>query len=377
MLLAECFQQLNSRQKREYKPIRNIESMKRFVFYFSFVVIAALLVSCRNNGKSIITPVSSGRPYEVLVVADDDCWMSPDSALYHVLDTDVPGLPQAERSFRISRIRPAHYDRVMRIFRNIIIADIQDIYTQTKFKYVRDAYASPQMIMTIQSPNQEEFAEYVSKHGQVIVDFFTRAEMNRQINLLRDKHNGAISAKVGSLFDCDIWLPNELNSFKEGKDFFWASTNLNDMNFVMYSYPFRDNNTFTKEFFINKRDSVMKINIPGSMEGMYMETADSMFVDVKNIAVKGDYAFEARGLWEMRNDAMGGPFVSHVRVDRANARVIVVEAFVYNPGKLKRDLMRKLEASLYTLKLPAQKEVFELPIGAGVTEITITGDSIK
>ena len=377
MLLAECFQQLNSRQKREYKPIRNIESMKRFVFYFSFVVIAALLVSCRNNGKSIITPVSSGRPYEVLVVADDDCWMSPDSALYHVLDTDVPGLPQAERSFRISRIRPAHYDRVMRIFRNIIIADIQDIYTQTKFKYARDAYASPQMIMTIQSPNQEEFAEYVSKHGQVIVDFFTRAEMNRQINLLRDKHNGAISAKVGSLFDCDIWLPNELNSFKEGKDFFWASTNLNDMNFVMYSYPFRDNNTFTKEFFINKRDSVMKINIPGSMEGMYMETADSMFVDVKNIAVKGDYAFEARGLWEMRNDAMGGPFVSHVRVDRANARVIVVEAFVYNPGKLKRDLMRKLEASLYTLKLPAQKEVFELPIGAGVTEITITGDSIK
>ena len=354
-----------------------MRNMKRIAFYFSFVIIAALLGSCRNGGKSIITPISSGRPYEVLVVADDNCWMSPDSALYHVLDTDVPGLPQAERSFRISRVRPAHFDRVMRIFRNIIIADIQDIYTQTKFKYVRDAYASPQMIMTIQSPSQEEFAEYVSKHGQVIVDFFTRAEMNRQINLLREKHNSAISAKVGSIFDCDIWLPNELNSFKEGKDFFWASTNLNDMNFVMYSYPFRDNNTFTKEFFINKRDSVMKINIPGSMEGMYMETADSMFVDVKNIAVKGDYAFEARGLWEMRNDAMGGPFVSHVRVDRANARVIVVEAFVYNPGKLKRDLMRKLEASLYTLKLPAQKEVFELPIGAGVTEITITGDSIK
>ena len=172
---------------------------------------------------------------------------------------------------------------------------------------------------------------------------------------MREKHNAAISAKVGSLFDCDIWMPNELNSFKTGKDFFWASTNLNDMNFVMYSYPFRDNNTFTKEFFIHKRDSVMKINIPGSMEGMYMETADSIFVDVKNIAVKGDYAFEARGLWEMRNDAMGGPFVSHVRVDR----------------------MRKLEACLYTLKLPAQKEVFELPIGAGVTEITITGDSIK
>lgn len=351
--------------------------MKRVAFYLSFLMLVVVLVSCSNSGKSIITPVSSGRPYEVLVVADDNCWMSPDSALYHVLDTDVPGLPQSERSFRISRIRPAHFDRVMRIFRNIIVADIRDIYTQTKFKYTRDAYASPQMIMTIQSPNQEEFAEFVSKHGQVIVDFFTRAEMNRQINLLREKHNGAISAKVGSIFDCDIWLPNELNSFKEGKDFFWASTNLNDMNFVMYSYPFRDNNTFTKEFFINKRDSVMKINIPGSMDGMYMETADSMLVDVKNISVRGDYAFEARGLWEMRNDAMGGPFVSHVRVDRANARIVVVEAFVYNPGKLKRDLMRKLEASLYTLTLPTEKAVQELPVDSSINEEKIQTDSEK
>ena len=53
----------------------------------------------------------------------------------------------------------------------------------------------------------------------------------------------------------------------------------------------------------------MKVNLPGAREGMYMETADSIFVETRNIAVKGDYAFEARGLWEMKNDAMGGPFV--------------------------------------------------------------------
>ena len=146
----------------------------------------------------------------MLVVADDKCWNSPDSALFHVLDTDVPGLPQPERSFRISRIRPEYFDRSTRLFRNIIIADIQDIYTQTKFKYTRDAYSSPQMIMTIQSPNQEEFAEYVSKNGQVIIDFFTRAEMNREVKLLEKKHNDVLSAKVQSLFDCDIWMPVEL-----------------------------------------------------------------------------------------------------------------------------------------------------------------------
>ena len=42
----------------------------------------------------------------------------------------------------------------------------------------------------------------------------------------------------------------------------------------------------------------MKANIPGEREGMYMAT-DSMFVDVEDIVVKGEYAQEARGLWTM------------------------------------------------------------------------------
>ena len=342
--------------------------MKRMTFYLGMALAVLSLASCRNGGKSIITPVSSGRPYEVMVVADDKCWMSPDSALFHVLDTDVPGLPQAERSFRISRVRPDFFDRSVRLFRNIIIADIQDIYTQTKFKYTRDAYSSPQMIMTIQSPNQEEFAEYVSKNGQVIIDFFTRAEMNREVKLLEKKHNDVLSAKVQSLFDCDIWMPVELASYKVGQQFLWASSNLSDLNFVIYTYPYTSKETFTKAYFIEKRDSVMKVHIPGAKEGMYMVTADSIFVEARNIAVQGDYAYEVRGLWEMENDAMGGPFVSHVRVDRTNGRIVVVEGFVYNPGKLKRDQIRKLNAALYTLKLPQEKEVGELPVDSQVSE---------
>ena len=342
--------------------------MKPLAFYSSLISVIFVFASCHKEGKSIGTPVSSGRPYEVLVVADDQCWNSPDSALFHVLDTDVPGLPQPERSFRISRVRPESFNRSTRLFRNIIIADIQDIYTQTKFKYTRDAYASPQMIMTIQSPSQEEFAEYVSRHGQVIIDFFTRAEMNREVKLLKKKHNEVLSAKVQSLFDCDIWMPVELASYKVGQQFLWASSNLNDLNFVIYTYPYTSKETFTKAYFIEKRDSVMKANLPGAKEGMYMVTADSMFVDARNIAVQGDYAYEVRGLWEMENDAMGGPFVSHARVDRTNGRIVVVEGFVYNPGKLKRDQIRKLNAALYTLKLPQEKEVGELPVDSQISE---------
>ena len=339
--------------------------MKKYSFILCIALVAFVVASCGLKGNH----TSSGRAYELLVVVDHGVWdRAAGRALHDALDADMPGLPQSEPSFRIMYTSPKDYDSTLKLIRNIIIVDIQDIYTKASFKYAKDVYANPQMILTIQAPNEEEFEKFVEENKKTIVDFFTRAEMNREVKLLKKNHNEVLSAKVQSLFDCDIWMPVELASYKVGQQFLWASSNLNDLNFVIYTYPYASKETFTKAYFIEKRDSVMKANLPGAKEGMYMVTADSMFVDARNIAVQGDYAYEVRGLWEMENDAMGGPFVSHARVDRTNGRIVVVEGFVYNPGKLKRDQIRKLNAALYTLKLPQEKEVGELPVDSQISE---------
>ena len=181
--------------------------------------------------------------------------------------------------------------------------------------------------------------------------------MNRQISFLETRHSDIVANKVDSMFGSEIWLPAEITSYKHGKDFFWGSTNKasGDQNIVVYSYPYTDKNTFTKEYFINKRDSIMMINLPGAQEGMYMST-DSVTVEMTPLNVQGQYSLEARGLWRMKGDFMGGPFVSHTRIDTINNRVVTAEVFVYSPNKLKRNLMRMLEASLYTLKLPGNSE---------------------
>ena len=189
-------------------------------------------------------------------------------------------------------------------------------------------------------------------------------EMNRQITLLEEKHSNFISQKIDSLFGCDIWIPSELNNSKTGEDFFWASTNTGsaDRNFVMYSYPYTDKDTFTKEYFVHKRDSVMQVNIPGFKEGVYMST-DSLLTDVRPISVHNDYTMEARGLWRMKGDFMGGPFVSHTRLDQKNQRIITAEIFVYSPDKMKRNLVRQMESSLYTLRLPQEAPQSQIPLG--------------
>ena len=340
--------------------------MKKHLFYLSMSLILALFSACGNGKKGVFTPTSSGRAYEILVVVDQGLWERPAGrALYNVLDSDVPGLPQSERSFRIMYTSPANYDATLKLIRNIIIVEInKDQYTQPKFKYAKDVYAAPQSILTIQAPDEASFEKFVEENRQVIIDFFTRAEMNRQISVLETKHNDYVSTKVKSMFDCDVWVPGELTATKQGENFFWARTNAatGDQNFVIYSYPYTDKDTFTKEYFVHKRDSVMKVNIPGASEGMYMET-DSLMTDVRPINVQGEYALEARGLWRVKGDFMGGPYVSHVRLDKANRRIIVSEIFVYSPDKMKRNLVRQMEASLYTLRLPGSKqEGNEMPL---------------
>ena len=317
----------------------------------------------KGKKKTLLMPNASGLPYEMLVVMGDDQWQRPlGRAVYGVLDTDVPGLPQSERSFRITRVAPSGFNSNMfRIMRNVIKVDIQNIYTQPKLKFARNVYAYPQMVMTLQAPDEESLAKYVEDNAQSILDFFTKAEMNREIDNLREEHNPEVSRLAKEILDVDVWVPWTLNKFKRGKDFLWASTNTGkkDMSIVLYSYPYTDKKTFTLEYFLNKRDSVMKVNIPGGREGSYMTTQRD-FVYVKDATVQGKYAQVARGLWRVQGDRMGGPFVSHSRVDEVNGRVIVAEAFVYAPESLKRDLMRRMEAALYTLQLPQADKVSNL-----------------
>ena len=326
----------------------------RWVLWCGIWAVVTPLAACDHLAK----PSSSGRPYEVLVVVGDSLWQRPAGrALFDVLDTDIPGLPQPERSFRISQTDPQRFNQVLNIFRNIIKVDIApNQYTQTKMKFTRDVYAQPQVVLTIQSPNEKDFAAFVQKNAQSIIDFLVKMEMNRQINELEKKHSEVVLYLADSIFSCQFWAPVEIRSYKKGKDFFWASSNTASglVNICMYSYPYEGPRTFNKRYVLAKRDSVMKANIPGTEPRMYMAT-DTLCTSVKPIAVKGEYAMETRGLWKMEHDAMGGPFVSHSRVDTLNNRVVVAEGFVYAPEKMKRGLIRRLEAALYTLCLPGEQ----------------------
>ena len=338
--------------------------MRRNLFYFTTLICSALIfLSCENANKepkqtnrSFLVPMSSGNPYEVMVVADDSIWEGyAGRALDVVLNKPLKGLPQEESTVHVSRITPDNYDRITNLFRNIIIFKIGREYSEPRFRLLRDEFSTPQMIMTIQGPSVSEVSTFITEQTDFIIKFFSDEEINRAAREFHDEHNIKFAKKVKEMFGCEFYIPVDINKMKIGDNFIWASNDAltGIQNIVIYSYPYATEKVFRRGVYIALRDSFMKANIPGGKPNQYMAT-DKDHVDVKNITVRGEFAQEARGLWHMENDAMGGPFVAHSMIDTINNRVIVAEGFVYAPDKMKRTMIRRLEAALYTLRMPSK-----------------------
>lgn len=352
MLPAACF------------PPRKITKKMKHKFSLLLMLVAVVtLAGCKKLGKAL-TPMSSGRPYEVLVVIDNDMWERPAGrALFQILDMDVPGLPQSERSFHISQCEADDMSNALRMFRNIIMVDVNSsIYTKCSMHYITDQNAKEQYIITFQAPDEQTLCDYLIVNKQMVWNFLTRTEMNRLIAELKEKHSATAAKLAGDIFGCELWAPIELATSKKGEDFFWVSNNTSQgiTNLCMYSYPYEGPDSFTPQYCYAKRDSVMQVNIPGAKPGMHVAT-DTLRTTCSVIGVQKQFAYEMRGLWYMKNatsieEVMGGPFVSHSRVDTINNKVVVVEGFVFAPEKLKRGLIRRLEGSLYTMKLPEKKD---------------------
>lgn len=338
--------------------------MKKLIL--PILLSAVLFTSCGNS--NLLLPNATGSAYEVLVVVDEKDWRSEGGkALFDVLAADVPGIPQAEAMFSISRVPQSEFDNLLRPTRNIVIVKIDSTqYTKASIKLVKSRWAKSQAIVLITADKTENLASLLHVKAEIITNFFVTAERERQIDYFKANINNTALNKVYQKLGVQIAVPTNMNKYKEGTDFFWISNGSSTVrqDIIIYSYPYIDKSQFTQTALLTKRDSVLKANIPGSVVGSYMGTAYTYEPPVlSEIWTNESYCAEIRGLWEMKEgEIMGGPFISHTRLDELNNRLITVEGFVFAPGREKRNLLRQVEAMIYSLKMP--QEVNEVIVTA-------------
>ena len=310
------------------------------------------MASCSsgNEKKSAVKGKVQSAPYELLVVANKD-WLKTETGqkLVELVEAPISGLPQREGNFRVTYINPEAFKGVFKFYANVLVVGVDMKYEESKMTLEKDLYARPQVVEGLYASTDQAFVKLLGTHQKDILKVFNENEFARERKLLEKNYCGAVLAQVQKQFGVSIKVPQDVDDMKVGKNFLWASASKKDFqqNVCVYTLPLSETLSFEEV-----RDSVMKVNIPGDREDQWMET-DRRTVMVDDIT-RNDLIV-VRGLWDMRNDAMGGPFVSYCYVDTIRNRFLIVEGFVFAPDKKKRPIIRQLEAALQTMTFESGK----------------------
>ncbi len=163
-----------------------------------------------------------------------------------------------------------------------------------------------------------------------------------------------IHKKLLSNHQIDLVVPKGYTINFEEDNFIWLDNRHRNIieGILIYYYPYTDSNTFTKDYLVEKRNSILKKYVPGEKEGSYSATEMRFPIESNEYKLNGEkYTFELRGLWNVVGGfAMGGPFISITQYDEDRNRIVTVDGFLFAPDEDKRNLVKRLEAILYSLK---------------------------
>lgn len=329
--------------------------MKQFRVLFALATLSVILSSCNNFGTGWMSASSASN--EVLVIIGDSAWQEPyGRALFDVLNSSIPGMPQQEANFKILQIDPKNFTSTFKMARNLIFVDVSNVYTTTKMSMETNKYASGQIVLTFRAPDKESLETYLQENEKAIVDYIVGKEMERTAQWLK-KDSATPKTRIKARFGIEIDYAKGLSNITEDENFFWATNNsgTSRQDIVIYSLPYTSESIFEKDSLIATRNRVLGKHIKGAFDSQ-MTTSTTYPVDYRRFEINDIFRAEIRGLWEMTTDMMGGPFVSQAFVNENTGRVIFVDVYVFAPEKKKRSLIRNLEASFYTIAIPNETD---------------------
>lgn len=347
MFLASIL--LRTKQRRSIFRNETIEPMKKYIL-LSFGIV--FILACKQEKESLL-PGVKGEANDIIVVMSGDFWESePGETIRAGISELVPGLPQEEPKFDYLHVPHSNFSQVYKRQRNILITKITPgIEKRLLVQY--DTWANTQVVLTIMAPNPEEFIKLYNEKASEINDIIFTAELKRIQQAHKANPEKAIVGKLKRNHNIDLTIPKGYKLNSDTTNFVYLINEYRDITegVLVYYYPYTDTNTFTNEYLINKRNSLTKKYVPGEADGSYMITEDKYEPDTFEYNLNGNrYTKEIRGLWKIKDGfAMGGPFISITQYDEARKRIVTVEGFIFAPAHDKRNLIRRVEAIVYSL----------------------------
>ena len=326
-------------------------------------LLLLFLASCSTGGRNGKLPKSTGMPYEVVLEGDTD------SIVTKMLTEDVTGLPQPEPLCRLIQVKKGKTRGNYLLVRTRIVVNIgeRDFGEQNigerdfSVTLHHDENAAPQNTIRITAQSAQQLRERLN--GEKLRHIVDEVELKHLADIISgnpSKQNKEMQDEIKKMFGIDMKIPAAMNASKKAKDFIWISNNASSgmqnllvMKVKSEERRMKNSNAFHAD---DKAliDSILRTNMPGETDSMYMVIPH----------------LSERGLWEMKGDAMGGPYVMHCihkqQSQAADSKAkqqtakqlssrpqgynLYIIAFVYAPEMKKKILIKQLEAAISTIK---------------------------
>ncbi len=352
-------------------------------------IISLLLGSCTEQHAPHIPnmlkklPVAYGKINQVVVVADNELW---DSAVGDSLDYHLAGpfllLPRPEPIFDLIHYTPKELeaDPVRKQMRNyIFLADLNDQRSPTTQLVIEqlgperirkiqegkgygiaawegDKWAKDQLFIFMYGLGSDKLIQNIQQNSEAVIHRIKKHELPRVIaTTYQAGEHEALITEVQDKFGIYLRIPKEY--FKAVYDpdnyFMWIRKETKELssNLLIHKRPYTNQQQFSKEGLKKIRDELGRQYISTRIENTFMRIDDvHLPLIVTNKRINNVPVLEGRGIWEIVNDYMAGPFISLLMINPKTNELIFLDGFIFAPGEAQRDYMEQLEVILNSVK---------------------------
>lgn len=344
-----------------------------------------MTISCKDEvSRSLKSkPSALSKLNDVIIVTDDDMWDSEvgDTIKYYFASA-YPILPRPEpffdlRHFSVADLNSQPLRKELRTY--VVAVDLSDDDSDVNKMFKRDIgeerymkaktdpnfnssvgrdkWARGQLIVYLFANSEEALFEVIQNNFSAVAKrIHMHDEKALHSKVYSQKENLGLSQKLKDRYDVDLLVPGDYLLAKEDeKDgMIWLRKNMKEggaMNLVFRQMDYTDESQLGMASAKALRDDYGLKHVESDVPGSHMLTNDvdlPMYEYTREI--NGEYAKEYRGIWEMSKDFIGGSFATYLILDKETNKLLFVDAWVFAPGKSKRDIMQEMEHLVNQIK---------------------------
>lgn len=319
------------------------------------------LISCKEGGgrKAALQAVT-GSVNEILVITPKVRWDGPiGDSIRAYFGQPQMGLPQGEPVFDLISLPMSNFDKTVKAHRNVLIVSLKSSVDTASITYSDSPWARSQKVFRIVAPTEEAFYKVFDANKEKIMRVFLAAERDRLIDIYKSSPNTKVFDTFRDEYDMLLYCPGGYNINKDTADFVWASyeTRVDSRGFIFFEEPYESVSQLEYQVILDEVNEKLKQFIPGPLDSTWMALDMVTPMTAANYQYAGKhYAWLIKGLWQVENDYMGGPFVLNVVLDQKNNRVLYMMGYVYAPDGKKRNLLRQVESIIYSMNIDLPEE---------------------